>query len=929
MRRNFLLDAITDKNRNCTGCSACYNACSVDALQMMPDELGFLHPDIAEEKCVHCDLCIQSCPVLTKIEETHTKQPVCYAVQGQDDLRKKSSSAGVFTLLSEIVLKQGGIVVGAMMDEKCIVHHAIISSHEELEKLRKSKYVQSEIGLAYQQIACLLKENKYVLFSGTPCQVAALRTFLGKEYCNLLTIDILCHGVPSQKMLNDFLKETKNQDAVSVDFRAAQFGWKKNPKNMLIYKKNGERTPVLYAENEYEQGFHNELILRESCYDCEFAEMPRQGDISLGDFWGIGDHESELDDDIGTGVVLINSKKGERLFEKISDSLKVEKEVPLDWLRDNRIHKEIKGSPYRKYFNFLYKNGKFIQSVKDALNYKFSIGIVGPWMNINCGGALTYFALYSTLTDMGYSPIMISQPEGLEWSPATEYCRYKELPYPDYAIAPVKKGYAEQREFNNSCDTFIVGSDQLFTGEMMRILDGYSDLEWVNENKKKIAYAASFARENFDGTYLQHEKLQFFLKRFDAFSVREKSGVELAKNEFQIQAEWVLDPVFLCAMEHWDKLIKNGMERVSDQSYVFGYILDPNQEKECVIKYAAKALNAEYYAASDVWNTPETIAQMWSVPTLDKIGNEELLAQIKNSKYVVTDSFHGVCFAIIFHKPFTVLVNKERGASRFYSILSLLGLENRILNMSEEINDKELLAPIDYESVELKLETEKERCISWLKNAIESVVPKKKITDYEMACNYCDRSQRIIEKEQKWNNDCLNGRIDWLIGHVDEKDLCLLDTDQKQWEQLEDHRKRMDGFDATVNDFKALEGNLELTNQKQWEQIEDHRKRMDGLDAVVNNFRVTEENLELTNQKQWEQLEDHRMRLDGLEAQISDETRQYRGDIQKLIQEQQEYLNRMNELEILVKTIQNSYSFKLGRMLTYLPRKVVTLLKKI
>lgn len=222
---------------------------------------------------------------------------------------------------------------------------------------------------------------------------------------------------------------------------------------------------------------------------------------------------------------------------------------------------------------------------------------------------------------------------------------------------------------------------------MMRILDGYSDLEWVSENKKKIAYAASFAKETFDGTYLQHEKLQYFLKRFDAFSVREKSGVELAKKEFQIQAEWVLDPVFLCNMEHWDKLIKNGMEKVSDKPYVFGYILDPNREKECAIKHAAETLDTDYYAASDVWNTPETIAQMWDIPTLDKIGNEELLAQIKNSKYVVTDSFHGVCFAIIFHKPFTVLVNKERGSSRFYSILSLLGLENRILDIKGEIND--------------------------------------------------------------------------------------------------------------------------------------------------------------------------------------------------------------------------------------------------
>lgn len=155
-------------------------------------------------------------------------------------------------------------------------------------------------------------------------------------------------------------------------------------------------------------------------------------------------------------------------------------------------------------------------------------------------------------------------------------------------------------------------------------------------------------------------------------------------------------------------------------------------------------------------------------------------------------------------------------------------------------------------------------------------------------------------KEQKWNNDCLNGRIDWLIGHVDENDSRLIDTDQKQWEQLEDHRKRMDGFDAAINDFMV----------------------------TANEFRTTDEDLELTNQKQWKQLEDHRKRLDGLEAQIFDESQQYKDTFQKLIQEQQEYLNRMNELEILVKTIQNSYSFKLGRIITYLPRKLLALLKK-
>ena len=910
MKKNFLLDDIANKNKNCTGCSACYNICPIDALNMKADKLGFLYPDISEEKCVHCCLCSQTCPMLNARIESEDQTPICYAVQGEDELRKKSSSAGVFSLLASEILNLNGMVAGACMDETCTVRHKIITSSEKLQELRKSKYVQSEIGLIYQKIEKSLKSQQYVLFSGTPCQVAGLKSYLGKDYERLFTIDILCHGVPSQKMLNDFLNETKNESAVNVDFRASQFGWKKNSKNMLIKNKNEEEKTCLYQNNEYEQGFHNGLTLRECCYDCEFAEIPRQGDISLGDFWGIGDHDKTLDDDIGTGAVLINSKKGKCLFERIENSLKMKKEVPIDWLRDNRIHAKREGSPYRKYFNFLYENGKFTESVKKALAYKFSIGIVGPWMNINCGGALTYFALYSTLVDMGYFPIMISQPEGLVWDPSPEYCRYKEIPYPEYAIAPIKKGYAQQRQFNNSCDTFIVGSDQLFTGEMMRILDGYADLEWVNNNKRKIAYAASFAKKNFDGTEMQREQLQYFLKRFNSFSVREESGVKLAEEELGIHAEWVLDPVFLCEMKHWNKLIQNGKQRVSKTPYVFGYVLDPNRKKADVIKQVASVLNTEYYAASDVWNEPDTIAQMWDIPTLDKIGNEELLAQIKNSEYVVTDSFHGVCFAIIFHKPFSVIINKERGASRFYSILKLLGIENRIIDLKNDLDIKTFTEIIDYENVELRLYKEKVRCISWLRDAIEQPIDNKKITDYEMACNYCDRTQQIIEKDLKWNTDSLNGRVDWLIGHTDQADSDLLNTDLKQWEQLEDHRKRLDGLDIVANSYDQKINVLDVTDQKQWEQLEDHRKRLDGLDLIVNKVCVTD-------QKQWEQLEDHRKRLDGLDSHQNEE----KILIQQLMLRQQDYENRIKNLE-------TSFSFKIGRIITYLPRKLVRILKR-
>ena len=227
-------------------------------------------------------------------------------------------------------------------------------------------------------------------------------------------------------------------------------------------------------------------------------------------------------------------------------------------------------------------------------------------MNINCGGALTYYALYRTLVNMGYFPVMLSQPKGSEWDPTYKYCRYKEIPYPEYAILPAKNGYPGQREFNNYCDTFIVGSDQLFTGEMFQLLDGYADLEWVNNNKRKIAYAASFAKDHFSGSQEQKERLSYFLQKFDCFSVREKTGIKLAKEEFGVSAEWVLDPVFLCDKKSWEDLLEKGKERLNKNPSIFGYILDPNDEQEKLMHLAEKILNLKSYAASDVWNEEDT-----------------------------------------------------------------------------------------------------------------------------------------------------------------------------------------------------------------------------------------------------------------------------------------------------------------------------------
>lgn len=821
MNKTTLLDVIDKNNLQCTGCGACYNICPRDAIQMVPDPLGFLQPEIDTSRCISCCICEKTCPVLNEEISNGALKPNCYAVQANDELRKNSSSGGIFSCLAEYVLKSGGVVFGAAWDGNLTVRHRRVENLDDLAVLRKSKYVQSDTHFVYREVQELLKQGRTVLFSGTPCQVAALNHFLGNPSEHLFTVDILCHGVPSTKMLKDYLAESQSKSIVAVDFRPMCKGWHQSPECMELTYVDGEKKIITRKRNPYEEGFHAMLTLRESCYNCRFAECPRQGDLSLGDFWGIRDHDSALDDNLGTSVVLANTEKGTSLLHAVSFVKSVH--TPLEWLKYNRIYAKIERNPSQKYFQFLYPQIGFTAAVQNALTYKASIGIVGPWMNANCGGALTYYGLYETLVDMGYFPIMISQPEGLPWSPDPQYCRYIQNPYPDYALAPVKRDYAGQREINDSCDTFIVGSDQLFTGEMLRLLAGYADLQWVDSSKRKIAYAASFAYDQFDGSESQKKQLCYFLRQFDAFSVREVSGVDLVKREFDITAQCVLDPVFLCPKSKWETMADRGMIRVPNEKYLFGYILDPDQKKEKMMLTASEFLRCGCLAATDIWNEPDAVAQMWNINTLDSLANEELLAQIRNSQFVLTDSFHGVCFSIIFGKPFAVIVNQDRGASRFYSLMGLLGLEYRIVSDSDALQTKtELYQPLD-EKVFSALQELRDSSRTWLHSALHCEVSPSLPQDisYEMACSYSDRGLRMLEKRLKFTDDGLNGRIDWLISHVDND---YGETNQKQWQQLEDHRLRLDGVDARFDEMaetiKRLEARIEeLENETPFEHL--------------------------------------------------------------------------------------------------------------
>lgn len=297
---------IIDK-RQCCGCGACGQVCPKRCIAMEEDEEGFLYPQVDAVSCIHCRLCENVCPV---IHEGISRIPVATyaAIHPYESIRLKSSSGGIFAWLATQVLKEGGIVFGAAFDKDWSVKHIAITHVGELNKLCGSKYLQSRIEKTFREVECYLKKDRMVLFSGTPCQVAGLRRFLHREYDNLLTVDVICHGVPSPKVWRSYLAENyKHQAITGIDFRDKRSGWKHYSMTITTTTSTFSST---YAGSDFMGAFLMNLTLRPSCYSCPAKKGKSGGDLTLGDFWGVDKLLPQMDDDKGTGVVMIYTEKG-------------------------------------------------------------------------------------------------------------------------------------------------------------------------------------------------------------------------------------------------------------------------------------------------------------------------------------------------------------------------------------------------------------------------------------------------------------------------------------------------------------------------------------------------------------------------------------------------------------------------------------------
>ena len=303
------------KKDKCCGCTACQNICAHNAITMVPDNLGFKYPQINDSACIKCGLCIKVCAFNNGYgSDSNFKEPLVYAVRHRDKQEMATSrSGGAFIAFSDFILKQGGVIYGAGYTEHFRVTHKRATTREERNEFKGSKYVQSDLNTVYRQIKSDISNGIKVLFSGTPCQTAGLKSYIGGSKSeNLYLIDIICHGTPSPYLWQDYIEYTEqkyNQKIIRVDFRDKSLGWTAHKESFIF--ENGRKI----ITDIWEKLFYQHIMLRPSCGNCPYTNTNRPSDITLGDFWGWEKTDTSFNsDNIGCSLVLVNTEKGQQLF---------------------------------------------------------------------------------------------------------------------------------------------------------------------------------------------------------------------------------------------------------------------------------------------------------------------------------------------------------------------------------------------------------------------------------------------------------------------------------------------------------------------------------------------------------------------------------------------------------------------------------------
>lgn len=720
----------------CTGCGACVNICPHNAISMKEDEEGFLYPIIDNSKCTNCNLCLNICPAHNPSYKNLTPKD-CYAYMANDEERLNSSSGAVFPVLANYFVNNGDYVVGAVWDEDWSVKHIISNKAEDIEKMRSSKYLQSRMGDIYKEVKSVLKNNKKVLFTGTPCQIAGLRNYLQKDYNNLYCVDIICHGVPSYSVFKKYLKENYDIDNIKkINFRDKKTnGW---ASTLKIDFKKGPSKIVRWNYDSFYTLFLNDILLRKSCGNCQFNKLPRQGDLTMADFWNV---DNKFHDRKGTSLVVVNNSKGDFLLDILEKEAKLIEKQPIEsafkgnpnLIESSSLHKD------RNKF-FKEKNFKTIDNLKKFyLDDYCDCMILNFWSALNYGAILTCFGVQCLLQELGYSTKVInyvSYPEELE-------CDYEKSFTNKFAnkylnLTKPIKCYNDLFSLNQKAENFIVGSDQVWRrGCIDELLK--NDLAWsiyfldfVRAGNKKISYSASLGVENIEGSILEQEKMYYYLAQFDGISVRENLAQLLLNRKFKLDSEVLIDGVF--------HISKNLLEEMTEpfntkENYIGCFVLP--------------------YFKNEVWYQEklQTLSKKLNLPIKNlefssETPVEEWLAFIKNAKYIVSDSYHAIVFSIIFNVPF-IQIKNAKAQSRFDSLFNLLNIKNKTVSeFNKEVFDSAIEAPLDWKYINNKINQERIKAQKWTKNILKSKKENKFIQPHFLEAELSILKQKVEQYEK-------------------------------------------------------------------------------------------------------------------------------------------------------------------------------------
>ena len=742
MEKKGAVMEIVEKDK-CYGCNACLNICPTQAISMEEDNEGFLFPVIDEKKCISCNRCKDVCPSLHP-QYDNSENPDVYGFQAGSEFVTKGSSGGAFPVLAESVINEGGIVFGAVFDNDWSVVHKAAEDYGQLKELAFSKYLQSDVKTTYKEAGKALEEGRTVLYTACPCQIAALKSYLGKEYDNLITVDLICHGVPSPGIFKKYLEENfDTEKIINIEFRT---GKRWHPILGIDFS-DGSREEYNTKNNLYYRAFLKNYALRMTCYSCIFNRIPRQGDITIGDLWGASKMNLEIPSD-KTSVVLCNNEKGKTFFLK---ALVFNKEynhiqsLSLKYPKPNRVIFESSADnsklmDRRSFFEIYAKYG--FNKAAYGMTSDFKTGLL-LYLSSNYDSMTSNLSLYDFLQRSNRKPV---------------YCDNLVKPRGKYAPLFAKKYlkcasdyYREDdcEELNKHIDTYVVGSDMTWNLKTpgMKKHPEYMLLGFAGDDKLKIAYTPSFGGGGRKISEYKKIICSYFMKRFDKIAVREKEGQDMCRELFDCDVEVGWDPLFLSEADFF-KTIAEDKSDYKDEKYVVAYILNPTDDKIKIINDVAKLKDLNVYLVLDLEADHEANKEKTG-NLKDRVVFPDFATWVSlfvNAEQIVTDSYHGVCLSLVLEKSFIGI--KNRAKYRFDQLCTKLPVQERIIDSPSECDVEKILNNIilDNDAVKEGLSEIRKTSEEWWEQAFS--IEKESCNNeelYRLSMSYIELLRNISE----------------------------------------------------------------------------------------------------------------------------------------------------------------------------------------